>query len=403
MVLNISGSNISLTILNSWLYHVEPDKASIYIIMTIIAGFGNLGTIMAFITDSQLRLKPSNLIMVNLACTDLGIALLTMPRIAIQKSFGYWPFGEVGCRLMLIMTDLTLHNVGLYTIVLLSWDRYQMLVLDYPYYLKKHNRKSVIKLIIITWIAGSFKGIRENITWNTVLASLPTWINFNLICLPPSLVTFTGALLELLHKLIVIIIVGLLGTLIVKHLHVRIQKWQQINPMGTSIQGHDSTSNGTSASNTPKAPAAISASDKPVHNSSLNNAPILKQQINAHKLHFKKRYIKPICTYMLLVLALLVCNIPLFSYNFIVATHTRSRGRDIGYIIDYLKILIYFNSCLNPIFYALTNARIRVFYQKKYKYIFSVPLLANLHRLFINTLMSMNRGPHNPPENHFTS
>ena len=76
----------------------------------------------------------------------------------------------------------------------------------------------------------------------------------------------------------------------------------------------------------------------------------------------RKRYIKPIVTYSVLVLALLICSFPIAIY-ILHGSITCSECYD-PETAQYLFALIYFNSCLNPLLYAATNAKIRSFYQR---------------------------------------
>ena len=76
----------------------------------------------------------------------------------------------------------------------------------------------------------------------------------------------------------------------------------------------------------------------------------------------RKRYIKPIVTYSVLVLALLICSFPIAIY-ILHGSITCFECYD-PETAQYLFALIYFNSCLNPLLYAVTNAKIRLFYQR---------------------------------------
>ena len=422
------------------LYSQGFDVVPIYTIMMVIAILGNCGTIMAFAMDSYIRAKPSNLILLSLACADLGIAIFTMPRIITVKTLSYWPFGEIGCRFMSIMTDTTLLNIGIYSVILLSWDRYRMLSLEYSFYLKKHNKQYILKTIVVMWIMSTLRGIQENITWNAVLASLKHPLDFNYICVPPSVTTFSGAIMFTLLELIFAISVGIFGVLIVRQLKIRLKKWQRVGPDSTigpstsamtssmtfdtteSAMSHNTQHIGPdstiqhginartssmnfdttdSASQKPNASTYndaidITSSETPVVSIAPSNlyfpshlppsrsipTHIPSASVNLPGPHqnqqatnadddnfafFRKRYIKPIITYVMLVLSLLFCNLPAYTFNLFLISCPRCVSSNSGIILNYLTCLIYFNSCLNPILYALTNGRIRHFYHKKFK------------------------------------
>ena len=75
-----------------------------------------------------------------------------------------------------------------------------------------------------------------------------------------------------------------------------------------------------------------------------------------------KRYIKSTIIYAALVLALIVCTTPLYLYTLVAKFWSCCFQPRVA---KNLFILLYFNSCLNPILYALTNKKLRQFYRNK--------------------------------------
>ena len=137
-----------------------------------------------------------------------------MPRPALVKILGRWPFGESGCRVAYFL-DSTFINAGVYFIILLSWDRYQMLVNDYAKYLKKCNQIGyVLRAISFAWIAATLSGIAQNCVWNYVLILVERQPNYRLFCIRPSLLTRIGTIFNLVLITLPIFIVAFLGILI---------------------------------------------------------------------------------------------------------------------------------------------------------------------------------------------
>ena len=77
----------------------------------------------------------------------------------------------------------------------------------------------------------------------------------------------------------------------------------------------------------------------------------------------RKRYIKPAITYAVLLLALIICTTPSHVYMMSALVSCPTCFQPI--IAESFKLLIFFNSCLNPILYALTNKKIMLVYKNK--------------------------------------
>ncbi|XP_077995031.1 muscarinic acetylcholine receptor M2-like [Glandiceps talaboti] len=116
------------------------------ILVTII---GNTMVIVAFATDYKLRLNVSNFFLLNLACADFMIGLLSLPLNSAWMLYGRWPFGEVVCKVW-ICVDFVVCYESVCAIILISLDRYWLV--SKKYYLTTQTRKNVFLLCLSTWI-----------------------------------------------------------------------------------------------------------------------------------------------------------------------------------------------------------------------------------------------------------
>ena len=334
----------------------------ILIALSILAGIGNLGTIWAFCSSATVRRKPSDMILLSLACADFGVATFMLPRIIYVQLAHYWPFGEIGCRFSSLISG-TLVVAGEYTVILLSWDRYRMLTMDYSKYMKWHTSRFTAAAVAITWFISSLKGLIDNAIWNWALNSLPPnqGPNYSLRCRTPGIYKARWVLFNMCLSITRVLAVAMLGVLIIVKLHKRLRQFQRVGDVSSSARQETSNTNNSTVS-------TVSTSNA---NASRNASSNLNKNDDARAV-MRKRYIKPVITYIALVASLLICTLP--SITLQVLTHfyphifyTRSTASTTLMTISLFNCLRYFNSCINPCLYALTNARIREFYIKQFR------------------------------------
>ena len=353
-------------------------SAVILLIMSIVAIFGNLGTIVAYIVDPIVRRKASDLILLNLAFADLGVALFIMPRSALVKILGWWPFGELGCRVAYLLDSIFI-NAGVYFIVLLSWDRYQMLVNDYAKYLKKYNQIGyVLTAISLAWIIAALPGIAQNCVWNHVLTLVEQQPDYRRFCIRPSLLTRTGTIFNLVLIAVPIFLVAFLGILISVNLFSFFRSLNKVaETSSNSIFGGSRTNINpfipiTGVSNNTHGPRRqvrqVESSHhvgqlQLAHRPTASVSSTIRNQNSRHVI--RKRYIKPIITCTALVLALLMCYPPLNVCIVVVNVYGIRAIPNAYLVMSCLNMLKLFNSAINPILYAVTYSRIRAFYRRK--------------------------------------
>lgn len=118
--------------------------------LIFLSVFGNVITICAFIIDKKLH-TVYDFYIFNLAITDLLIGCLSMPFHAVYSlQDSYWQFGVAFCKIWLAV-DFTLCLESVILILLLSYDRLQLVTLGPKYTIQCTMRKAYVK-IAITWV-----------------------------------------------------------------------------------------------------------------------------------------------------------------------------------------------------------------------------------------------------------
>ena len=117
------------------------------VVMTLL---GNLVVILAFVYDKRLTANNHfNYYIINLAVTDLLVAVMAMSFYTFDVLLGYWPFGEFMCGIW-IFFDYGMTFASVFTLVAISADRYWS-VAWYLHYRNHNSRKKTVIAIVIVW------------------------------------------------------------------------------------------------------------------------------------------------------------------------------------------------------------------------------------------------------------
>lgn len=130
----------------------ETIKLMVPIFFGIIGVTGFIGNILV-ITVVMLNPKmksTTNMMIINLAISDLLFVIFCIPFTAIDYMLNEWPLGNAWCKIvqyLIIVTALT----SIYTLVLMSFDRFLAVV--YPISSRSiRNERNTLKVITILWI-----------------------------------------------------------------------------------------------------------------------------------------------------------------------------------------------------------------------------------------------------------
>lgn len=113
-----------------------------------ITVFGNLLVLLAVYKQKRLRTL-FNYYLVNLAVTDVAVAITAMSFYTLDNVLGYWPFGEFMCGVW-IFFDYGMTFSSVFTLLVISVDRFWCVTWGL-HYRNHHNKKKCLLFIMAIW------------------------------------------------------------------------------------------------------------------------------------------------------------------------------------------------------------------------------------------------------------
>ncbi|XP_064594836.1 muscarinic acetylcholine receptor M4-like [Liolophura sinensis] len=121
----------------------------VFYIIVIVTIVGNVLVLMAIKAEKRLQTLFSYYI-INLAVTDIAVAVTAMSFYTLDVTLGYWPFGEIMCAIW-IFCDYGMTFASVFTLIAISLDRFWSVTWSL-HYRTHHTRKKCLIIIGAIWL-----------------------------------------------------------------------------------------------------------------------------------------------------------------------------------------------------------------------------------------------------------
>ncbi|XP_022096904.1 histamine H3 receptor-like [Acanthaster planci] len=276
--------------------------------------FGNVLVIVVITRDKELLLKPANIFILNLSACDLLVGLVSMMFQNIWRLRGQWIFGEIMCKAWFII-DFSSTTQSAFAIALISFDRFMLVStgLKYKQYI---TIPITCVLIVVTWLCA--------LTINAVPILLSDglfirWVEYNYDC-------DLAVMYEFPYHLATSILSFIAPGILVVFFNLTVYN----NIRQRSRRFHSTRSRTFNSSK--RGSQGRSTSDYRKHR-------------------------KAAVTLALIVGVFLVCWVPYWIQQLVLLSYLTQDNPVLA--TDALAYLLWSNSAVNPVLYAVTNPRIR--------------------------------------------
>lgn len=335
--------NITSTPLIDETIKINLFYAILVAVVCFLTVIGNSATIYAFWKVPGLREKPSEFLILNLSVADLMTGLLAIPLVSpMYITPGNWPLGESGCRFIVFPFNLSIHtSLGL--LLAISIDRFLLVYLEYPKYLKIQSQARINFIIACCWGFAALTVVIEQSVWDVAkgLDEVAANINYDRVCLSPPrrLQSFSISFFLGLYFTPVVLVCGFsLAFLCLLRKRLIKNKVRQA-PQSTT----GTVSSAPSHENQPQPDQSATGGSQGESRSRVRN-----------------RYIKPALSLIALVFGMAVCMLPYSLYVIIIELFC-PKCNNIPVLFN-LLFLQFCNACLDPFLYALTQRKIQKLY-----------------------------------------
>src|SRR6218665_1121500 len=146
-----ASSSWNTSVSRSSYFEIVLNHFVVPVLFGAISFVGTLGNslVIHVILSNQTMRTVTNILLLNLALADLAFVLVVPPSTAYHFATSSWPFGDVPCKLMHYLVNVTAY-VPVYTRVLISAIRY-MTVVHSSATLALRTRRNVILAVVGIW------------------------------------------------------------------------------------------------------------------------------------------------------------------------------------------------------------------------------------------------------------
>ncbi|XP_054774501.2 muscarinic acetylcholine receptor M3-like [Lytechinus pictus] len=173
---------------STWLA-IVPMVVSIFSVVTFI---GNLFVILAYIRDKRIRASVANIFILNLAMTDIIVGALVWTINLSWLIKDQWILGEIFCKLWLVL-DYSVVLISVWTMVLISWDRYCLLTMGMRYQTFQ-TKKRIGVILGCVWAATFIWYFILAFAWDSIAGE--NKIDYTDNCEMGFAVSFSGTMLQ---------------------------------------------------------------------------------------------------------------------------------------------------------------------------------------------------------------
>ncbi|XP_041038444.1 G-protein coupled receptor 84 [Carcharodon carcharias] len=125
--------------------------ATLGILVTAVGGVGNVMTLLAFVTDPRLRTR-FNLLILNLTVSDLLYCGFLQPVTVDTLIHFHWRQGETMCRVF-GLTLFVANAVSIFNLILIAMSRY-VLISDTQRFDRVYSRRTMPLFLVLPWLLG---------------------------------------------------------------------------------------------------------------------------------------------------------------------------------------------------------------------------------------------------------
>ncbi|XP_074595626.1 adenosine receptor A2b-like isoform X1 [Brevipalpus obovatus] len=292
------------------------------IVVATCAFAGNLLAILVFIFDKRLR-KVTNFYIISLSCADLLVGLVGVPS-AILTKIGLPKNDFNGCLTMLSLL-VVLCTISILNLVAVSLDRFWAILYPLNYHSQMSSRAARI-IIISCWILGALVGFLPLFGWNQGKKGPECYF---------LRIMDYGFLVFLFFATIVF------PAFIMLFVYLRIYL-VVVNHSSLFDQKDSCKSDGSSK---------ISNGDRVVYTIETSDTDSDFRMTESKVSSFNRREVKKARKLAMIVAFFMICWIPLYLSNTIMAFSKESIKTPL-WLLDTLIIMSHLNSAINPLLYA---------------------------------------------------